>query len=293
MKACLAADGSRHAIFAERFFTSLVQSEQVDIHAVTVCPSSDLHSLGSEIPLQINNLVDECRERSNQVLEGVQSRIGNQVAALTVEILDGHPAHEIIEKVHDFQPDVCVLGSHGWSPTERFLLGSVSDRIAKHVDCSVLITRARENQFEATDCSRILIADDGTESAEKMINRFAELPLRRDMQIHIVSIIQNAIDSGVVLPPQFYEAIEEQQAHANDRLSRYAAKLANVAAEVTFEAKSAMSVPREIVKTAKEQNADLIFLGGKRHSLVERLLLGSVSLNVLHHAPCSVWIDRS
>lgn len=43
---------------------------------------------------------------------------------------------------------------------------------------------------------------------------------------------------------------------------------------------------------ATEENAHLIIVGGRGLSGVERLLLGSVSHKVSHHAPCSVLIVR-
>lgn len=48
-----------------------------------------------------------------------------------------------------------------------------------------------------------------------------------------------------------------------------------------------------IVETAEEWHADLIIVGSHGYSRWERLLLGSVSDSVVHHAPCSVFVVRS
>ena len=50
---------------------------------------------------------------------------------------------------------------------------------------------------------------------------------------------------------------------------------------------------RTIAAVAKETKADLIILGSHGYSRWERLLLGSVSDSVVHHAPCSVLIVRT
>jgi nucleotide-binding universal stress UspA family protein len=47
-----------------------------------------------------------------------------------------------------------------------------------------------------------------------------------------------------------------------------------------------------IVETAEEINADLIIVGSHGYNRWERLLLGSVSDSVIHHAPCSVLVVR-
>ena len=46
------------------------------------------------------------------------------------------------------------------------------------------------------------------------------------------------------------------------------------------------------VETAEEFGSDLIIVGSHGYSRWERLLLGSVSQSVVHHAPCSVLVVR-
>ena len=48
-----------------------------------------------------------------------------------------------------------------------------------------------------------------------------------------------------------------------------------------------------IIETAEEMAADLIVIGSHGYKRWERLLLGSVSDSVVHHAHCSVLIVRS
>jgi nucleotide-binding universal stress UspA family protein len=47
----------------------------------------------------------------------------------------------------------------------------------------------------------------------------------------------------------------------------------------------------EIVRTAREENVDLIAMSTRSHGVLYRLLLGSTAAKVLHHAGCPVWID--
>jgi len=49
---------------------------------------------------------------------------------------------------------------------------------------------------------------------------------------------------------------------------------------------------RVIVDQAREWGADLIIIGARGHSALERWLIGSVAQNVVAHAPCSVEVVR-
>lgn len=55
----------------------------------------------------------------------------------------GNPAERILAVAERVGADFVVLGSHGRSGVSRFLLGSVSERVARHASCSVLIARKR------------------------------------------------------------------------------------------------------------------------------------------------------
>jgi nucleotide-binding universal stress UspA family protein len=47
-----------------------------------------------------------------------------------------------------------------------------------------------------------------------------------------------------------------------------------------------------IVQEAEESGADLIIVGTRGHGAAAKLFLGSVSNNVIHHAPCDVLVVR-
>jgi len=62
-------------------------------------------------------------------------------ASVTGKVLEGDPRDAILEEAERWQADLIVVGSHGFGPTKRRLLGSVSQAIALHAPCSVEIVR--------------------------------------------------------------------------------------------------------------------------------------------------------
>jgi nucleotide-binding universal stress UspA family protein len=54
---------------------------------------------------------------------------------------EGDPKTRIIDHAAEWHADLIVLGSHGRKGFDRFLLGSVSEAVARHASCSVEIVR--------------------------------------------------------------------------------------------------------------------------------------------------------
>jgi nucleotide-binding universal stress UspA family protein len=63
---------------------------------------------------------------------------------VTTEIVNGFPKEAIIDEADRWAADLIVVGSHGYRGITRFLIGSVSQAIASHANCSVEIVRCRQ-----------------------------------------------------------------------------------------------------------------------------------------------------
>lgn len=57
---------------------------------------------------------------------------------ITLKTLEGHPAERILQKVEEENIDLIVMGASGKHAIERFLLGSVTEKIVRYAKCPVL-----------------------------------------------------------------------------------------------------------------------------------------------------------
>ncbi|WP_239253556.1 universal stress protein [Listeria ilorinensis] len=56
----------------------------------------------------------------------------------------GTPKSTLVRKIaKQFEPDIMLVGSTGLTATEQFLLGSVSEYVAGHAPCDVIIVRGK------------------------------------------------------------------------------------------------------------------------------------------------------
>jgi nucleotide-binding universal stress UspA family protein len=58
-------------------------------------------------------------------------------------VLKGNPAEEIMDFAEKQKIDMIVVGSLGKSGIERFVLGSVSEKVVRHAKIQVLVVRER------------------------------------------------------------------------------------------------------------------------------------------------------
>jgi nucleotide-binding universal stress UspA family protein len=59
-------------------------------------------------------------------------------------VLEGDPAHEILEFAEQNKVDLIIMGTLGKGGLEKFLLGSVADKVVKHSKISVLVVKKQK-----------------------------------------------------------------------------------------------------------------------------------------------------
>ena len=64
---------------------------------------------------------------------------------VTPLLLRGEPAEEILNAAETLNPELIIIGARGLSGIETFFLGSVSQRVARFSNYSVLIVREPMN----------------------------------------------------------------------------------------------------------------------------------------------------
>lgn len=72
----------------------------------------------------------------------------NPSLTITTSVIEGSPKSIILKVAERFGADWITVGSHGQGAIERFLLSSVSQAVALHAKCSVLVVRKQEIKSE-------------------------------------------------------------------------------------------------------------------------------------------------
>lgn len=82
------------------------------------------------------------RTQAQTVVErAVEKLKPNKTITVDASFLPGPPRAVILDEAENWDADLIVVGSHGYSTWKRFLLGSVSQAVVTHAKCSVEVVR--------------------------------------------------------------------------------------------------------------------------------------------------------
>jgi len=135
---------------------------------------------------------------------------------------------------------------------------------------------------------KILVALDDSPFAEKVLQ--AAVAMARE-QAAVVTVLSVApvLDEIDDMPPGFNDKLKEAASRVVDRA---VSKAAAEGLSATGRVEQGQSPAGCITGLAAEIGADRIVIGHKGKSNLERLLVGSVALGVVTHAPCSVFVVK-
>lgn len=142
---------------------------------------------------------------------------------------------------------------------------------------------------------KILVPVDGSEGSWKALADAIEVGTAMKSEIVICNVVQPYNNASLLAVPMDQSAI----IMGNEELEKIGDKVLTMAkervAEYPYGIKLLLSVgyPAEkIIANAKEEQADVIFIGSRGLSGIAEFFLGSVSSKVSQYAPCPVVIVK-
>jgi nucleotide-binding universal stress UspA family protein len=144
-KILLATDGSEDAMRAARAAISLAGDTGAELHVVHVGPAHVYppRAAGPALPMGTD---EEIRREAQGVLDWQEDEIkkaGGEIAKAHLRV--GKPAEEILHLSEEIEAGLIVIGNQGlggrFSRMRHFLMGSVSEKVARYARCSVMVIR--------------------------------------------------------------------------------------------------------------------------------------------------------
>jgi nucleotide-binding universal stress UspA family protein len=121
----------------------------------------------------------------------------------------------------------------------------------------------------------------------------ASLPLREHAEVTVTTVLTLMTYYRMDILQQLSEAWQEETRAVQAELETTAQALRQATPYVTTQLREGANPSQEILTVVRECNAELIVLGRKGKSGIERFLLGSVANRMADYAPCSVWLHQT
>ncbi|HSL76360.1 MAG TPA: universal stress protein [Candidatus Limnocylindrales bacterium] len=133
----LATDLSPTSTLATDWAFELARRNDAALLVVSVIDTRDLVIPGGGYVAR----VDQVRERRESVAQRLVTRGRAAGVPVTFLVWTGDPGESIVEAAVAEAVDVVLVGAHNRGTIGRLLMGSVSDYVARHAPCPVLIVR--------------------------------------------------------------------------------------------------------------------------------------------------------
>jgi nucleotide-binding universal stress UspA family protein len=205
-------------------------------------------------------------------------------ALITTVCEEGEIYKKIVDLAEAENCDLIVMGRKGRRRIERALVGSVTARVIGHARKDVLVVPDKT----AIGWKTILLAMDGSICSEAAADKAIDLAKAYGGKLKVVS----AVD----IPTEFYaeasNAVENLTKKAEGFLVnvKEKAETAGIATATYIREGEAYKVIADI---ARNERADVIFMGSHGRTGLKKLLMGSVAERVIGHAPCPVFVVKS
>jgi nucleotide-binding universal stress UspA family protein len=237
---------------------------------------------------------EEVTEKGRNFLDAYLGQRAEQVKGMGFSaqpvVRIGKPADEVAAYAESADIDLILIATHGRSGIARFRLGSVADSIIRHAACPTLVVGPNvEVELAPYSLKRILVPLDGSalsEAALPMASWLARLTGAEIDLVRSISLAPVAYDDsmGGVYPIDLLTAME-------DAARVYLDRMAGVLGGEVRTSLLIGGAGDQILEYLKESPADLVIMAAHGRAGVKRLVLGSVTDQVLH-GPAPVLVLR-
>lgn len=249
----------------------------------------------SEAEAFLNKALSAAREFTQEIAAQLMERFPECKALAEAQFGD---SKEMLLEASKWA-DLIVVGSHGRHGVARLFLGSVSQTVLLHGQCSTLIARYQDaHTGRSSFDNNILVALDGTTESKNALDWILNMPWHDDARFTLLSVVAVPHDVQAAGVDALYanaDSVEtDRLTHAaTEMLEDYANQIEEKVGigKVSIEIREGDPV-HAILSVATSIPAGLIVVGSSQRGHILRFFMGSVSQEVVLKAPCPVEVVK-
>ncbi|QBF26275.1 universal stress protein [Pseudomonas tructae] len=203
-----------------------------------------------------------------------------------VQVAPGTVATEITRVVQDKRTDLLVCGAKGQNLARRLLLGSTVQRMLNRMPCPLLVVK----QAPRDAYRRLLVPVDFSPSSLRAIE--LAKAIAPQAEIILLHVYEAPFESSM----RFAHIDQDTLTHYRNVIKKDAVEQLAALSQAAGVADARQIVVHgdpswRILEQEQELDCDLIVIGKQGESVLEELLIGSVTKHVLNESRCDVLVS--
>jgi nucleotide-binding universal stress UspA family protein len=291
-------DGSKTSEKVLPYARYLAGKFNVPVELLAVLDIAEMAThISAEKARHLDTMIEDGMRASTTYIRGVATTFPDGKVTCTVE--KDRAEEAIINKAEADGGTLITMATHGRSGLNRFLLGSVAEKVLRGSDNHLLLVRATETGQTTGEAAfkSIIVPLDGSELAESVLPPVATMA--KELNLEVVLFRAYHIPYNAYAGDDGYYAVnyDELIAGVRDEAKEYLDKKVEEMKKLGGAKVSAVTkegfAGDEIIALGRKTPDALIAMCSHGRSGVKRFVLGSVTENVVRHSDDPVLVVRA
>lgn len=140
-KILLTTDGSEYSLNALEHALSIASANDAEIVVLNVIEDNFVIDLpNAEIIRDVKEILNEKSQKALKQVEELKEDLGYDVKLRFISV-EGSPSNIILKTIEEEDINLVVIGSSGKTGFDKFIMGSVANKVVNSAKCSVLVIR--------------------------------------------------------------------------------------------------------------------------------------------------------
>lgn len=276
-------DGSDAAASVFEYVLDIASDRDVTVHVLNVADTTRTSHARTD-----EGVVDTLESEGERIVEAAAERATDRSVDVVTAVLQGEPYRTIVDYAAEQGVDLVAMPTHGRRGLERFLLGSVTERVIRICDTPVLTMRPDDQDLRYPP-RNVLVPTDGSQPATEALETGIDTATATGSRLHVLSVIETTS-----LGMDVYSGVELDQLedHAAEVVSEATSAANEASVDVVAETTYGSSIHREICTYVEQNDVDLVVVGTHGRTGFDRYLLGSVAEKLVRASPVPVLAVR-
>jgi len=288
-------DGSPLAESIVPYVSALAKKLHTDVTLLHVVPLMSSLQQG-EFHHFLGPLLQQEEKQAYDYLERVAQQFVESGIEAQHRLVIGEAAAEILHAAEQENIGLIALATHGRSGLQRWIYGSVAEKVLHATHTPLLLMRPTEEQpITSPEITQIVVPLDGSPVAEAVLPVAEALAGQCQLPLVLLRVVEpfpfSFVDASGVAGVDYQAVLNSLQEAADSYLGEVSAALRGKNVNVLTEAPMGTPV-HEIVRYAQEHSGSLVVMATHGRSGLAKVLLGSVARGVVQHGNTPTLLVR-